>query len=187
NGTIIGEGAGFVVLERLSSARERGVRPLAILSGWALGTDAHSRAAGDASGAGLARVAKTALERAGLDACDIGYANLHGTGTVVNDLLEAAAMRELGPAAATIPCSSTKPVTGHCLGATSAMEVILCIKALEERVLPPSANCQQVDPACARLRLIEKALAAPDIRHAISLSSGFWSNHAALIVSAWQP
>ena len=97
----------------------------------------------------LANAMNRALYTAGLSPDAIGYVNMHGTGTVVNDTAEASAIRKVfSDQAAPPPCSSTKPVTGHCLGATPAMEAILCLQALRHQTIPPTANCRDQDPEC---------------------------------------
>jgi 3-oxoacyl-(acyl-carrier-protein) synthase len=88
-----------------------------------------------------------------------------------------------GPRAASLPCTSTKPITGHCLGATPALEVVLCIEALQQQRIPPTANCTQPDPLCP---LNTRPGAVPDgpIAHVLSNSLGFWGYQAALVFSA---
>ena len=179
NGIVVGEGAAFIVLERASSATQRGARGLARLAGWAVGSDAGGRTSVTPGGDGLVRLIEKALAMARLEPRDIGYVNAHGTGTRVNDSAEAQALgrvfRSCPP-----PVSSTKPVTGHCLGATPAMEAILAVQALRNGCLPPTANLQERDPACD-LDVIEGRARAVRPRAVLSTSLGFWGMLAALI------
>jgi len=183
NGLILGEGSAFLVLESAASAAARGAKPLARLAGWAMSLDNAGRTAVTEDGAELRRVMEQAVELAGLQAGDIDYINAHGTGTVMNDAAEAEAVGQfLGTRTAAVPCSSTKPVTGHCLGATAAMEAIIAIMAMQQQMVPPTANCTLPDPQCAIQAQPLKAGPAV-IRHVMSNSLGFWGYHAALVFS----
>jgi len=182
-GLVPGSGAGMLVLESRSSARRRGVTPLAVLSGWSLGMDAEGLAGMDPSGSGLQRTMRGALARAGLEPDEIGYINAHGTGTVTNDAAEAAAIAAVfGPR--TPPVSSSKSSTGHCLGATPALEAVLCVEALRRGLLPPAFPAATTDPACAALTFSQGG-AAPELRHVLSNSAAFWGVHASLVFSRW--
>jgi 3-oxoacyl-(acyl-carrier-protein) synthase len=128
----------------------------------------------------LGRVISRALAVAGVSAAELGYVNAHGTGTVLNDLAEAKALQlALGQAAERVPCSSTKAITGHCLGASAALEAVLAIAALREGVLPGTANCCTPE-AEVRLNLL-RARAVVGASSALSVSAGFWGNQAALV------
>lgn len=181
NGMVLGEGSGFLVLESAATAARRGAAPLARLAGWATSLDHSGRTGVDETGAGVLQVMREALRTAGLAPEQVEYLNAHGTGTVLNDRVEARAVRELlGPRAAEVPCSSTKPVTGHCLGATPALEAILCVEALRHQVIPPTAACLQQDALCAIN--IQPLTARPaNVSTAMSNSLGFWGYHASLI------
>ncbi len=178
NGTVLGEGAAFLVLESADSANRRGARAQARLAGWGLSSEACQRTGITADADGLARAMTEALGLAGLDAAQIGYVNVHGTGTPLNDLCEARAMRRVFPQG--VPCSSTKPVTGHCMGAGAALEAVLAILALQRQVLPPTAGAYPVDPDCA-VDLIQAAPRPARVQAVMSNSAGFWGNCASLI------
>jgi 3-oxoacyl-[acyl-carrier-protein] synthase II len=183
NGLVPGEGAAFLVLESARHASARGAKPLAILNSWATGMDDAGRASVGADGATLFAVMTRALDVAGLDASRLDAIHAHGTGTVLNDLAEARAVaRLLGPRAAEVPCISTKAVTGHCFGATPAMEAVLCVEALRRQTVPPTTNCAQRDPRCE----IEPLASGPQERRletVMSNSLGFWGYHGSLIFS----
>ena len=187
NGLCLGEGSGFLVLESAESARRRGAVVLARLSGWATGIDDSGRAGVDKTGAFLVEIATEALAVAGFDAGRIDAVNVHGTGTRLNDSAEARGFSALlGDRVAVVPCTSTKPVTGHCLGATGALEAAICVESLRASVVPPTANCLELDPEC-RLQM-QRGMPRPmPLRHILSNSLGFWGYHAALIFSEITP
>ncbi len=183
SGLVPGSGSGMLVLESLSSARRRGVEPLAFLAGWAVGMDPEGLAGMHPQGAGLQRTMRGALAMAGLMPEDIGYLNAHGTGTLTNDAAEAAAIAAVfGPD--TPPVSSTKSITGHCLGATPGMEATLCVEGLRRHELPPAFPAATTDPSCAML-MFSPGGRVPELRHVLSNSAAFWGFHASLIFSRW--
>jgi 3-oxoacyl-(acyl-carrier-protein) synthase len=131
----------------------------------------------------LANTIHRALHAAGLDPDAIDYLNAHGTGTIANDVAEAMAIRKVfADHTAPPPCSSTKPITGHCLGATPAMEAIICLQALQHQTIPPTANCHDQDPACA-IDAVPLHARAAALKTVMSTSLGFWGSQAALIFS----
>ena len=181
NGIVLGEGAGFLVLESQASAQRRGANVLARLTGWALAAEGEERVGMDRTGVSLSRVLTEALAMAGVSPAQLGYVNAHGTGTVLNDLAEANALRlALGDAAARVRCSSTKAVTGHCLGASAALEAVISIQAIREGRLPGTANCQTLAPEM-KLNLLRASCGPGEVRSALSVSAGFWGNQAALV------
>jgi 3-oxoacyl-[acyl-carrier-protein] synthase II len=183
NGLCLGEGSAFLVLETSASANRRGARPLARLAGWGQAVDLAGRVGVSAGADGLVRAASHALALAGLEPGMIDHVNAHGTGTVMNDFAEARALRDIfGDRAAQVPCSSTKPVTGHCLGATPALEAMLAVEALREQFIPPTANCRLPDPECG-LDVVPLAARPARLNHVMSNSLGFWGYHASLIFS----
>lgn len=181
NGMVPGEGAAFLVLETADHARTRGVPALAVFAGAALGSEAHNRVATRADGAGLTQVIRQALNRASLTPDAIGYLNAHGTGTVVNDAAEAAAVHTVFGHIHSAPAvSSTKPITGHTFGAAPALEAILVIQALRAQQAPPTWTCRNPD-ADLHLDLILDHPRALRTRAVLSTSLGFWGNAAALV------
>jgi nodulation protein E len=146
-GIVIGEGAGMLVLERLDDAARRGARIYCEVAGYGLSSDAGNLVTPDADGA--ARAIRQALQTAGCNPGDIDYINAHGTGTLLNDATEVAAIKmALGAAARNVMVSSTKSMHGHALGAASAIEAVATIKAMEQSVVPPTANYLGPDPDC---------------------------------------
>ncbi|MCF7709422.1 MAG: beta-ketoacyl-[acyl-carrier-protein] synthase family protein [Verrucomicrobia bacterium] len=183
NGMLLGEGAAFVILETAESAAARGVTPLAELTGAAFVTNPTDRVKPDLTGCTLADTIYEALKNATLQPADLNYINTHGTGTRFNDISESNAIRNVfGNRCNTIPCSSTKPVTGHCLGATSAIEAVISVMALREKCIPPTINFQTPDPECA-LDCTPNHHKLAELRNILSVSQGFWGNSAALVLS----
>ena len=153
----------------------------AALAGWALGCDRLHFTAPRDDGEGLFRVMVQALARAGLRREQIDYINAHGTGTQVNDRLEAVSLgRLLGGRLGQVPCSSTKPITGHCLGATPALEAVISVLALQHQCVPPTANCTEPDPACP-IDAVGGCARPASLRVVMSNSLGFWGNNAWLL------
>jgi 3-oxoacyl-(acyl-carrier-protein) synthase len=181
NGLVLGEGSAFLVLESARAAAARGAPIWARLAGWASGVDDSGRTGVREDGSGLLRVMRGATEMAGLDVGQIDYINAHGTGTLMNDRGEAEAVRQfLGKRATDVPCSSTKPVTGHCLGATPALEAVICIGTLKRHVLPPTAACREQDPLCG-INVLPLKSGPVRATAVMSNSLGFWGYHASLI------
>ncbi|MEO5753844.1 MAG: beta-ketoacyl-[acyl-carrier-protein] synthase family protein [Chthoniobacterales bacterium] len=179
NGTVLGEGAAFLILESVSRARQRGARIRARLAGWAVTSDGGGRTGISRENEGLERAMRGAVEMAGMSFDEIDYINAHGTGTRLNDRLEARAIATAAKGRA-IPTSSTKPVTGHCMGAASAIEAVISILAIENQCLPPSANCHSQDPDCP-VKLVTGQPWKQKVRAVLSNSAGFWGNTAALV------
>jgi nodulation protein E len=147
NGMNLGEGAAMFVLETAESAQARKVEPLCELAGYGTSSDAFDPVRPDVNGASLAM--QLALDDAGLSPADIDYVNAHGTATILNDSTEAEAMQRIfGERGRHLPISSTKPIHGHALGASGALELVCAIKAMHENVAPPTINWLEPDPAC---------------------------------------
>lgn len=178
NGINIGEGAALFLV-----TREPGpVR----LAGWGESADAHHMSAPDPTGKGAERAIREALSRAGIDAADVGYINLHGTATQQNDAMEAAVVERVF--GTRTPCSSTKPLTGHALGAAGAIEAALCWLALARNPqgrLPPHWWDGVADPALPAIDLVTPGRrAAAPLRYALSQSFAFGGSNAALVFGA---
>jgi 3-oxoacyl-(acyl-carrier-protein) synthase len=184
NGTALGEGAGFLVLETLASAQRRGAHIYGRLAGWALGAEAYDRAGMDPAGHSLARLMEEALAVAGITPGAVDYINLHGTGTQLNDASEAQAVqRVFGPPDRQPPSSSTKPVIGHCMGAGAVLEAIICLEAQRHQLLPRAVNCPQPDPQCP-IALAQTPHPPRPLRTTLNLSAGFWGAQAAMVLQA---
>lgn len=171
-GLSLGEAGGFALLER---ARENddGLQ----LRGYGESSDAHHMSSPHPQGLGALMAMRDALARAGIDASDVGYLNLHGTATPANDSVEAAAVASLFPD--TLHASSTKGWTGHTLGAAGIVESVIALIALERGELPGTLNSATADPACGPQ--IRFAAQRADIRYAMNNSFGFGGNNCSLV------
>ena len=147
SGLVLGEGAAVFVLEAWDQAVARGANILAELVGYGSGNDGSHIT--QPTVAGQAAAMRRALADADLAAAAIGYINAHGTGTVLNDKTETAAIKEVfGERAQRLPVSSTKSMHGHLMGAAAAVEFVACIKALNEQAVPPTQHLAKADPDC---------------------------------------
>jgi 3-oxoacyl-[acyl-carrier-protein] synthase II len=148
DGLILGEGAAAVLIESESSMRRRDVAALAEIGGWGLACDAFHITSPHPSGDGLARAMIGALADAGVAARDVDWVCAHGTATQANDRAEVAAMTAVFGGNSVVPASSIKALTGHSLGAASAIEAVACVLALRDQVAPPTWNFRTPDPEC---------------------------------------
>jgi len=182
DGFVMGEGAGILVLEEYEHAKQRGARMLGEIIGYGASGDAYHMTAPDTSGRGAVLCMSRALRQAGLERVD--YINAHGTSTPANDKIETLALKQLfSDAAYRIPTSSTKSMTGHLLGAGGAVELIICLRAIREGVIPPTINYREPDPDCD-LDYVPNEARQATLRTAMSNSFGFGGHNAALIVGA---
>jgi 3-oxoacyl-[acyl-carrier-protein] synthase II len=171
-GLTLGEGAGFVVLERDHDAAARGVGAIADLAGWAVGSEAHHITNPEATGETAARLISRAIASAGVTPADVGYVNAHGTGTPLNDSMETRALhRALGEHVHRVRVSSVKGQLGHTLGASGAIEAIIAALAISRGKVPATIGLEEVDPEC-RLRHVRSAEEA-NVEVALSSSFGF--------------
>lgn len=177
NGLVVGEGAAFLVLETLAHAEERGAIPLAEVVGYGANADAGHITHPDAEG--IRACIALALADAGLDPAQVGYVNAHGTGTEVNDRVEAEALAAVfGPAGPAV--SSTKAVHGHAMGAAGALEAVATVLALREGWFPPTANLARPDPRLPHLDHVLGEARAARVEVALSNSFAFGGNNAVL-------
>jgi 3-oxoacyl-[acyl-carrier-protein] synthase II len=181
-GTSLGEGAGFVVLERVGSARARGVQPVAQLAGWASGSEAHHITNPAPDGATISLLISQALERATLTPADIDYVSAHGTGTPLNDPIEAAAIaRSFGREADRIAVSSSKGQIGHTLGAAGAIEAVITALVVSRRTLVPTVGLDEPDPAIGLVHVPRVGRTVSRVRAAISNAFGFGGMDSVLV------
>ena len=179
NGTVLGEGAGILVLEAMHHAKARGAKIRAELCGIGSTSDATDMLKPDLDGA--AEAMRLALEDAQLAPCDIDYVNAHGTGIATNDRVETAAIkRAFGAHAGELAVSSTKSMYGHPLGAGSAIEAVICVKAIEAGWVPPTLGLDQASPACD-LDYTPNVGRAKALTYAMSNSFSFSGLNAALV------
>lgn len=179
DGLVLGEGAAALVLEEWSHAQARGATILAELAGYGCSSDASHLVRPSRDGQMAAM--RNALEDAGLSPADIGYINAHGTATPEGDPIEIAAIREVFGAHATeLPVSATKSMHGHMMGATGAVEALLCVQALRHGALPPTAHLDQVSDDCTGVLHVRDTALQREIRACLSNSFAFGGSNAVL-------
>ncbi|HUN92539.1 MAG TPA: beta-ketoacyl-[acyl-carrier-protein] synthase family protein [Burkholderiaceae bacterium] len=181
-GLVLAEGAAFLVLESESSARRRGARVHARLTGYGARNDATHLTKPDVQG--QCRAMQAALDDAGIGAGDIGYINAHGTATIAGDLAETESIKQVfGAAARGVPVSSTKSMHGHLIGAAGALELIAALLVLRDGVVPPTINLHRPDPACDLDYVPNVARRGVRVDHVMSNSFAFGGSNAVLIAS----
>jgi 3-oxoacyl-[acyl-carrier-protein] synthase II len=174
---VFGEGAGVFVLEDPRHARRRGAEPLAVLRGYGLTAEQHGMVAPDPTGAGIRRAGRQAQEKA---SAGPAWVKAHGTGTRLGDEAELIGLRALlGSDLSNTPVTGLKPVVGHCLGASAAVEAVLTVLALREGVVPRTIGSRALDPTLPRCDLVTelRPAASGDV---LLLAEGFGGRCAAL-------
>ncbi|AWI07447.1 beta-ketoacyl-ACP synthase II [Clostridium drakei] len=185
DGFVMGEGAGILILESLEHAQKRGAKIYAELVGYGFTCDAYHMTSPSPDGEGAARAMEMAIKQADINKEEVSYINAHGTSTPVNDKFETAAVKRVfGDNAKNIPISSTKSMTGHLLGAAGAIEAIVCVKALEEGIIPPTAGYKVQDEECDLDYVPNKARKA-DLKYVMSNSLGFGGHNAVILLKKW--
>jgi beta-ketoacyl-acyl-carrier-protein synthase II len=185
DGLVMAEGAGVLVIERESHARQRGAEILAELAGYAATADAFHITAPSEDGEGGSRAMLQAMEIGGVNSDEIGYINAHGTGTVLNDAMETRAIKTaFGSRAHQIPVSSTKSMTGHMMGATGALEAIFSVQVIRSGVIPPTIHYHTPDPDCD-LDYVPNQARQAKITAVLSNSFGFGGHNAVLVFRAY--
>lgn len=186
DGFLLGEGAGFLVLESVEHAQARGANILAEISGYGNSLDAYSVSDPHPEGEGALRAMQAALASAGLDSDAISAVNAHGTSTEKNDPAEAKALQSLfGEKVMQVPVSSTKSMIGHLISASGAVETIAVIQCMRNGRLHHTANLQTVDDACRLNHVVQQPLEM-EIKHVLKNSFGFGGKNACLVISAAQ-
>ena len=187
HGFVMGEGSGVLVLESLEHAQARGANIYAEVVGYGSTSDSFHMTAPSPDGEGAARAMKQALEEAGIDPSEVGYINAHGTSTPANDSSETMAIKTaLGEEASkAVAVSSTKSMTGHLLGAAGAIDAIICVRALEEGIVPPTIGLQNPDEACD-LDYVQGQAREKDIKYVLNNSLGFGGHNAVTCFKKWE-
>lgn len=187
SGFVMGEGAGILVLEELDHAKKRGAKILAEVVGYGATCDAYHITSPAEDGSGAARAMQYALSEAGLTGMDVDYINAHGTSTHYNDLFETRAIKlALGEdAARKVKINSTKSMVGHMLGAAGAVELITCIKSIEEGYVHQTMGLCEDDPECD-LDYVKGCGVSMQVKTALSNSLGFGGHNASIVVKAYE-
>lgn len=182
NGFVTGEGAGVLMLESLDHAQRRGAKIYAEIVGYGATCDANHITTPMANGSGMAEAIRLAMQEAEISPEDVDYVNAHGTSTVYNDLYETVAIkRAFGKAAYKLKINSTKSMTGHLFGASGAVELITCIKSINEGYIHPTVGLKVDDPECDLDYTKGEGVHMP-VNIAISNSLGFGGHNAAIAV-----
>jgi 3-oxoacyl-[acyl-carrier-protein] synthase II len=185
DGFVMGEGAGILILETLEHAQKRGAKIYAELLGAGLAADAYHITAPAPEGRGYTNAIKRALKNAKINADQVGYANLHGTSTPMNDLAETQGMKAVfGDHSKKLATSSTKSMTGHLLGAAGAVEAIATVQALDTGIIPPTINYIDADPECD-LDYTPNTPRELQVEYAISNSNAFGGQNACAVFKRW--
>lgn len=186
DGFVVGEGAAVLILEELESAKARGARIYAEVTGYGSTCDAFHVTAPMENGEGAQAAMRFALQSAGLKPEDIDYINAHGTSTSLNDVSETRAIKAVfGDSAYDVAISSTKSVTGHLMGAAGSVEAVFSVQAIAEQFIPPTINLNDPDPECD-LNYTPNVGVAAEINHVMSNSFGFGGHNAVLIFSKYE-
>ncbi len=184
DGFVLAEGAGIVVLEEYEHAKARNANIYAEMLSYAATDDGYHITAPLEDGGGAAKAMRIAMNNAGIDPEKIDYINAHGTGTQLNDLAESAAIKSVfNEHAYKLSVSSTKSCLGHSLGATGAVELLICSKAITESTIPPTINLENQDPRCdLNIDYTPNKPNQKQINYALSNSLGFGGHNACLII-----
>lgn len=184
DGFVIGEGAGAFVLEEYEHAKARGAKIYCEFAGGGCSADAHHFTAPHPEGKGAILAMREALRDANLNPEQVDYINVHGTSTPLGDVAELKAVQGLfGEHAYNMNISSTKSMTGHLLGATGAIEALACVMALTKGVIPPTINCEKLDPAIdEKLNLTLGQAQYREVKVALSNTFGFGGHNSTVIL-----
>ncbi len=176
------EGSGILIMESLQHATARGAQIYAEIGGWGVSADAYHLVQPHPEGIGAAKAMQRALDSAGVSLDEIDYINAHGTSTPINDKSETIAIKRVfGEKAYNIPINSTKSMVGHSLGASGALEAIVCINSINDRIMHPTINQEEADPDCD-LDYVPNVAREADLDVVMSNSFGFGGQNAALVI-----
>lgn len=185
SGFVIGEGAGILTIESLDHAQARGARIYAEIVGNGMMCDAQHLTAPHSEGRGAIQAMNMALGEAGIKPEDVDYINAHGTSTPINDPFETKAIKAVfGEHARKVKISSTKSMTGHCIGAAGGIEAVAATKAITEGVIPPTINLNEPDPECDLDYVPNEAIRA-DVNVAMSNTFGFGGHNGVLVLKKY--
>ncbi|MBQ8476819.1 beta-ketoacyl-ACP synthase II [bacterium] len=189
DGFVMGEGGACLIVEELEHALKRGAKIYAEIVGYGQTSDAYDMVAPDPTGAGAAKSMENAVIDAGIKPQDVGYINAHGTSTHLGDIAESQAIAKVFGDLSTnkdLKVSSTKSMHGHMIGATGAAESIVCIKVLQEGIIPPTINLDNQDPEVADLNYVPNKAIKADVEYAMTNSFGFGGHNATVLFKKFE-
>lgn len=189
DGFVMGEGGACLIIEELEHALKRGAKIYAEVVGYGQTSDAYDMVAPDPTGAGGAKAMELAVNDAGIKPNDVGYINAHGTSTHLGDIAESQAIAKVfGDLTVNkyLKVSSTKSMHGHMIGATGAAESIVCIKVINESIIPPTINLENQDPEVANLNYVPNKAIKADINYALTNSFGFGGHNASVLFKKYE-
>ncbi len=185
DGFILGEGAGFVVMEELTHALSRGARVYAEILAHGRSCEAYHPLAPHPDGIGYVRAMEKAMRGSGLHTRDVDYINAHGTATPANDLVESRAIKKFfGENASRVAVSSTKPITGHLMAASGALETVICALSIARSEIPMTINLRERGDECD-LDYVSKGSRPYPVNVALNLSSGFGGKNSCLVIARY--
>lgn len=182
-GLNLGEGAAYIVMERIASAKARGVKPIAVLSGYANCCDAFHQTASSPNGEGACLAMNEALRMANLKPSDIDYINAHGTGTPNNDASESNAVKSVFGESYP-PVSSTKAFTGHTTSASGSIEAAFCLLAMQHNFIP--ANLNWHSPMEEGIIPVRETVFSKKLTHVMTNAFGFGGNDSCLVMNSYE-
>ena len=186
DGFVMGEGAGFMVLEEYEHAKKRGANIICEVVGYGITNDAYHMTSPIPGGEGGAKAMEFAIKSAGIEPSQIDYINAHGTSTKYNDSFETQAIKTvLGDHAKNVMVSSTKSMTGHLLGAAGGIEAIVCALSLKDGYVPATINYKNPDPECD-LDIVPNEGRNVDIEYAMSNSLGFGGHNSSVVLKKFK-
>ena len=186
DGFVLGEGSSVVILEELEHAKQRGAKIYGEVLGYGCTADAYRITDIHPEGRGAIGCMRASLVDGGINADEVGYVNAHGTSTTVNDKVETVACKAVfGERAPKVPVSSTKSMMGHLIAAAGASEMIVCLLAMRDGVLPPTINLENPDPLCD-LDYIPNQAREAKVNVSLNNSFGFGGQNVTLALGAWQ-
>lgn len=187
DGFVMGEGAGALILEEYEHAKKRGAKIYAEVVGGGMAADAYHLTGTHPEGDGAVLGMNLAMEEAGITAADIDYVNMHATSTPQGDVSELIAAKRVFGERKSLSISGTKSMTGHLLGAAGAVEAIICVKALQDGIVPPTINTESVEPEYADLFDFPLGKSKPKaMTYAMSNTFGFGGHIAAVVMKKWE-
>jgi len=186
DGFVLGEGSGIMFLEEYESAKKRGARIYAEVTGYGFSADAYHITAPDPDGNGVIIAMKEALKSANIKAEDVDHINMHGTSTPLGDIAETNSIKKVfGDHAYNINLNSTKSMTGHMLGAAGAAESIATVLAIYHGIIPPTINYETPDPECDLNYTVNESVVR-DVRYAINNAFGFGGHNTSLVFKKFE-